>query len=95
MSPQVVYASLHILFYVGSSSSDHFDFLQFREDSEPWITLDIWRLVCMQSSQSTAKCLAVHQNLKKCVNWLMCLSIRTYKSILVFLIFSIFPILEC
>lgn len=40
-----VHTSLHILFHTGISSSDNSDFLQFREDSEPWITLDLWRLV--------------------------------------------------
>lgn len=33
-------------FYAGPFSSDNFDFLWFREDSEPFISLDLWRLVC-------------------------------------------------
>lgn len=41
VSQKVVFTSLHILFYVGISSAGNFDFLWFREDSEPWISLEL------------------------------------------------------
>ena len=38
--------ALTLPFLCRTFGSDNFDFLWFREDSEPFIGLDLWRLVC-------------------------------------------------
>lgn len=46
VSPQAADSSSHTPFLCRTFSSDNFDFLWFSEDSEPFIGLDLWRLVC-------------------------------------------------